>query len=189
MPSIPLTSSSASGYPTPPFQETLMPWYDNFQGHQSFDLFGSLTSQPFLPHVPSTPSSAHGTSVGFDGHDVDSFSPQEAPPRFSDWYQDNGISSGFQVHQNHIHGPWQIDPELRHPREADLVHYHHSSPMENHSFSLFNALNIPVHDASLSPTHSVGPLEANSTFFTTPTLPFEVSSTGTGDAFHHSHRR
>lgn len=179
-------SSSASGYPTPPFHDNLMPWHDSFSNHQSFDLFGSLTSQPFLPHIPSTPSSAHGPSANFEGPDVDAFDSRETASQFRDWYHEHGISSAYQVQPSHVQGPWHMDPASRHSGEADPMHYHGSGHVETQSFSLFNALNMPAHDASLSPTHSAGQMDAHSTFFTTSAMPYEVSSTGTGDTFNHS---
>lgn len=182
-----ITVPSSSGYPTPPFHDNMMPWHDNFQGYQSFDLFGSLTSQPFLPHVPSTPSSGHPSSA-FDGSDFDSFTPHEMPPAFHDWYQDNGINPGFQAQPSNTHGSWHGDPENRPLREVDHnTHYPGHGPVENQSFSLFHALNIPVHhEASLSPTYSVGQTDAHSPFFTSPTMPFEVSRSGMGATFNHS---
>ena len=172
------SSTSSSGYPTPPFHDNIMPWHDNFPGYQSFDLFGSLTSQPFLPHVPSTPSSAHPSGC-FEGPDLDSLNHHEMAPTFHDWYQDNGASSGFQVHQNSMHGPWHSDH--RHLREVDQPHFCNGGPMENNSFSLFNALNIPAHEPSLSPTQSPGHVCSNSSYFAAPAMPFEVSSSGTAD--------
>lgn len=174
-------SSSASGYPTPPFHDNLMPWHDTFSNYQSFDLFGSLTSQPFLPHIPSTPSSGHGPSASLEGPEVDSFNSRETASQFRDWYHEHGISSAYQAQPSHLHGSWHLDPDSRHSREADQIHY-----AGNQSFSLFTALNIPAHDASLSPTHSAGHVDAHSTFFTTPAMPYEVSSSGTGDIFNHS---
>lgn len=179
-------SSSASGYPTPPFHDNLMPWHDTFSNHQSFDLFGSLTTQPFLPHIPSTPASGHGPSPNLEGPDVDSFNSRETASQFRDWYHEHGISSAYQAQPSHIHGQWHMDPGSRHSREADQMHYSGSGPGDTQSFSLFNALNIPAHDASVSPTHSTGHMDAHSTFFTTPAMPYEVSSSGTGDTFNYS---
>lgn len=180
------TSSSASGYPTPPFHDNLMPWHDTFSNHQSFDLFGSLTTQPFLPHIPSTPSPGHGPSPNLEGPDVDSFNSRETASQFRDWYHEHGISSAYPAQPSHIHGQWHMDPGSRHSREVDQMHYSGSGPVDTQSFSLFNALNIPAHDASLSPTHSTGHMDAHSTFFTTPAMPYEVSSSGTGDTFNYS---
>lgn len=180
------TSSSASGYPTPPFHDNLMPWHETFSNHQSFDLFGSLTSQPFLPNIPSTPSPGHGPCATFDGPDADAFDSHETASQFRDWYHGHGISSAYQIHPSHIQGTWQMEPDSRHPRDCDQMHYPGSGPVETQSFSLFNALNIPPHDASLSPTHSAGHMDAHSTFFTTPAMPYEVSSSGTRHTFNHS---
>lgn len=182
--------SSSSGYPTPPFHDSMMPWHDNYQGYQSFDLFGSLTMQPFLPHVPSTPSSGH-PSTCFDGSEFDSFTPQEMPPAFQDWYQDSGIDSGFHAQHASEHEQWHGDSDHKPLREVDNnVHYSSHGPVENQSFSLFHALNIPVHhDPSLSPTNSVGQVEPHSTFFNSLAMPYEVSRSGTGVIFNHSHCR
>ncbi|MCJ1465392.1 hypothetical protein MMC07_004010 [Pseudocyphellaria aurata] len=168
-------SSSASGYPTPPFYDNLMPWHDSFTNHQSFDLFGSLTSQPFLPHIPSTPSPGHGSSAAVE--DVDAFnSREEMASQFRDWYHEHGISSAYQAQPNQMLGQWHMDPGSRHAREADQMQYSGSGSAETQSFSLFNALDIQAHDASLSPTNSAGHMDAHSTFFTTPAMPYEVSS-------------
>ena len=188
MPSIPVTPSAASGYPTPPFQESfLIPLNDNFLGHQPFDLFSSLTSQPFLPNDPRTPTSGSSHSAGFDGSELDAFGAQDAPPAFSDWYQDNGITPGFNMPHSHIHGPWHPHSNERHPAELNRTHFHPSGSIESpSSFSLFNALGIPGNDPSLSPAHSIGFVEANSTYLPPTTMPFELSSSGTHDTFNHS---
>lgn len=181
---------SSSGYPTPPFHDNMMPWHDNYQGYQSFDLFGSLTMQPFLPHVPSTPSSGH-PSTCFDGSDFDSFTPHEMPPAFQDWYQDSSINSDFHAQHASEHGQWHGDSDHKTLREVDNnVHYSSHGPVENQSFSLFHALNIPIHhDPSLSPTNSVGHVESHSAFFNSPAMPYEVSRSGTGVIFNHSQCR
>lgn len=188
MPSIPVTPSAASGYPTPPFQDSfLIPLNDNFLGHQPFDLFSSLTSQPFLPNDPRTPTSGSSHSAGFDGSELDAFGAQDAPPAFSDWYQDNGITPGFNMPHSHIHGPWHPHSNERHPVELNRTHFHPSGSIESpSSFSLFNALGIPGNDPSLSPAHSIGFVEANSTYLPPTTMPFELSSSRTHDTFNHS---
>lgn len=186
--SIPITPSAASGYPTPPFQDSfLMPLNDNFLGHQPFDLFSSLTSQPFLPNDPRTPTSGSSHSAGFDGSELDPFSAQEAPPTFSDWYQDSGIAPGFDMQQSHMHGPWHPHSNEIHSVELNRTQYHSSGSIESpSSFSLFNALGIPGNDPALSPAHSAGFVEANSTYFPTSAMPFELSSSGTHGTFNHS---
>lgn len=186
--SLPITPSAASGYPTPPFQDSfLMPLNDNFLGHQPFDLFSSLTSQPFLPNDPRTPTSGSVHSAGFETSELDAFSTHEVPITFSDWYHDNGATSGYNLQQNQIHGAWHPHSNDRHPAELHHMQFHPSGSVGNpSSFSLFNALGIPGHDSSLSPAHSVGFVEANSTYFPTTAMPFELSSSGTDDSINHS---
>lgn len=188
MSSIPIIHSPVSGYPTPPFHDNfLMPLNDSYIGNQPFDLFSSLTSQPFLPNDPRTPTSAGGHSTGFEVSELDSFHGHDIPPTFSDWYHDSSVGSDLQMQQGQIHGPWHPYSNDKHPIEINHIPFHHRSPVENpSSFSLFNVLGLPGNDPSLSPPHSVGFLEVSPTFFPSPEMPFELSSSGTDDTFNHS---
>lgn len=163
--SVSITPSAASGYPTPPFQESfLMPLNDNFLAHQPFDLFSSLTSQPFLPNDPRTPTSGSCLSGNFEATELEAFSAHEAPSTFPDWYQDSSVTPGLHIPHSQTHGSWQTYINDRQHVDLNRSHFHPNGSFENpSSFSLFNALGVPGSDPSLSPANSVGFVETNST--------------------------
>ena len=123
-------ASAASGYPTPPFQESfLMPFNENYLGNQPFDLFASLTSQPFLPNDPRTPTSATTSQYsGFDTPELDPFLNHDITPSYSDWFHDNGVSPGYPVQQEQLPVLWHMHPRERHSAEIDHLRY----PLEHY---------------------------------------------------------
>jgi hypothetical protein len=166
----------------------MMRYDDHYLGNQPFNLFGSLKSQPFLPNDPQTPTSASCPSAGFEAPELEGFLSHDASTTFPDWYQDDSISPSFCAPQNQINGQWQMYSNDRHCAEMDQMHYPHRASMDSHSsFSLFNALGLPVNhsvnNSSASPAPSTNFADANATFLTTHGIPFELSTSGADDSY------
>ena len=181
---MPVTSSPSpvSGYPTPPFQDSFtMPLHDNFMNNQSFDLFGSLTSQPFLPNDPHTPLSGVSSSIDFEEADtLDPFIPSDISPPFCNWYQEDSIHSDFQIQQHHSPNLWEMSSSTK----QEHVRFPHQG-IENPTYPLLGALGIAVHGPSVSPAHSPSFVEANPAFLSASAIPFGLDNSGTNDSSSH----
>ncbi len=189
--SISVPQSAASGYPTPPIQESPIQFDDSYARPQPLNLFNHLDSQPFQLNDPETPTSASCQSAGFDAPGLDGFMPHDPPMPFVDWYQVNSGGPGFHAPPNDINGSWNTYSNDRHPAEVDQMHYPHRASVENHtSYSLINALGLPVENpvphSSASSARSTTFGDANPTLLATYGRPYPISTSGADDAYEHS---